>query len=271
MFKIYYNDKDRWDKFWKEIQNDPDEVNPRSYPIYPGVAHIDGRGKILENGCGLGRVVNYFHVHGYDIVGLEYNFYAIDQLKKRHPDRVVLQADAMRLPFAESSFDYIYMMGVVDTFMESADRHMVLKESLRVLRGNGKLFICVPNAESLFWLFYRLKRNLLIRRLFGMKPLPQYFGQYAFKKSELLTEVRAAGFDIIKIYYVQNRCAVHSMFPFFRKRERNNDSFLKRERSAGEEVYRLNILGRLFIFLTKHTVNRFIGPSLYFVAQKKDA
>jgi SAM-dependent methyltransferase len=271
MYKIYYSEKDRSDKFWRLIAEDPDNMSPWAYPVFPAIKYITSEGKILECGCGLGRVVNYFHRRGYKIIGLDYNFYALRQLKENHHDRLVLRGNAISLPFEGRSFSYVFLIGVIDAFEFKKDREEALKEACRVLRDNGKLFLSVPNANSIFWLYHELKRNSFVRKLFGKQDIPKYFCQYCFKKNEIYKELRKIGFSVEKTYYVNSRFAIHRMFPFLRYKIKDNSEYLmKLERQEGENAYKLNTMGNLFHFIVRHLFIKFIAPCIYFVAKNKE-
>lgn len=66
--------------------------------------------------------------------------------------------DAENLPFADNSFDFIYLVGVLHHLPDQAKG---LKEIKRVLREGGKVFISEPTKWSVNLIYY-LGRKLLI-------------------------------------------------------------------------------------------------------------
>ena len=99
------NNKDYWAKRWGDIPADAPMENLNVYPLrYAEMAIKDKTGKILEAGCGAGRVLRYYHNQGYNILGFDFIKVAIDKLKDIDP---ILQAevgDITDLRFPDKSF-----------------------------------------------------------------------------------------------------------------------------------------------------------------------
>lgn len=45
----------------------------------------DKEGRIIEAGCGAGRILRYYHDRGYNIIGMDFIDVAIDKLKGIDP------------------------------------------------------------------------------------------------------------------------------------------------------------------------------------------
>ena len=75
------NAKDYWKQRWQDIPADSPMVNKDVYPLF-FAEHVikDKDGKILEAGCGAGRIVRYYHNKGYKITGFDYIKTAIQKL-----------------------------------------------------------------------------------------------------------------------------------------------------------------------------------------------
>jgi ubiquinone/menaquinone biosynthesis C-methylase UbiE len=73
-------------------------------------------------------------------------------------EATVLEADAEALPFADSSFDFIWSWGVIH---HSEDTNRVLAELARVLRPGGRIAFMVYHRSSItFWINYVLIRGV---------------------------------------------------------------------------------------------------------------
>ena len=67
----YKKNKDYWKGRWENIPVDKPMTNKNVYPLkYSEICINNSReGKILEAGCGNGRILRYYHNQGYKISG----------------------------------------------------------------------------------------------------------------------------------------------------------------------------------------------------------
>jgi len=96
---------------------------------------------VLEIGCSNGRYLTNLGqiVEAKELVG-------VDIIACKTPDSMhFIQADAMRLPFRDGAFDFVYSMGVLEHF-KAVDREMLIEEQSRVLRLGGIMMILMPNC-----------------------------------------------------------------------------------------------------------------------------
>lgn len=98
--------------------------------------------KILEIGCGKGRVVSYFYRKGYDIIGIEINESLIEESKKLYGNLPLSLVNSEILPFADNSFDVVISFDVFE-HIPNSDKH--LQEVNRVLRDGGYYLLQTPN------------------------------------------------------------------------------------------------------------------------------
>ncbi|NOY98943.1 MAG: class I SAM-dependent methyltransferase [Chloroflexi bacterium] len=98
------------------------------------------RGRILENGCGVGMYVEHLAEFGGTIVGLEYDFERAAQAGQRS-ERIV-NAAGEQLPFPAESFDLILSHEVIEHVQDDA---RAVREMVRALRPGGRLVLFCPN------------------------------------------------------------------------------------------------------------------------------
>jgi SAM-dependent methyltransferase len=106
------------------------------------LAEVTGREQVLDVGCGLGGAARYLATLGCRVVGVDLTECYCRMAA--HLSRLVglegqtrfCRADAVRLPFAEASFDLVW---TEHTQMNVADKARFYGEIARVLRPGGRL------------------------------------------------------------------------------------------------------------------------------------
>jgi len=102
-------------------------------------------GAVIDIGCGLGCVLNELPRKNRFLVGLDINRFLVrhakEHLSNSRYDFVL--ADAHNLPFKSNSFDYSFMIEVVEHL---ADPMRAMNECARILRPSGKLTVTTPNG-----------------------------------------------------------------------------------------------------------------------------
>jgi SAM-dependent methyltransferase len=124
------------------------------------------RGRILENGCGVGMYVERLAAYGGAVIGLEYDF---ERVTAAHAlTRRVICAAGESLPFPADWFDLVLSHEVLE---HVSDDRLALEEIARVLKSGGRLILFVPNrgypfeTHGIYW------RG---RYVFGNIPLVNY-------------------------------------------------------------------------------------------------
>lgn len=110
------------------------------------------RGRVLENGCGVGMYVAHLQPYAGLVVGLEYDFPRAQEAQDASPH--IVNAAGEGLPFPDDSFDLILSHEVLEHVQD--DRRAVL-EMVRALRPGGRLALFVPNrgypfeTHGIYW------------------------------------------------------------------------------------------------------------------------
>jgi len=110
------------------------------------------RGRVLENGCGVGMYVQHLEPHAGVVVGLEYDYERAVQA--RGSSAHIVSAAGERLPFPDQAFDVILSHEVLEHVQ---DDQAALAEMARVLRPAGRAVIFVPNrgypfeTHGIYW------------------------------------------------------------------------------------------------------------------------
>lgn len=131
---------------------------------YQGTAGLG----VLDVGCGQGIDLACYAMSGASCTGIDLTLrhveLAREHLDSMQLDGTVVQGDAERLPFPDSSFDRVSSNGVLH---HTPDMPAALAEIHRVLRPGGEARIIVYNRRSLhYWLEQVVWRGLVGRQLF---------------------------------------------------------------------------------------------------------
>ena len=139
------------------------------------------RPMLLDIGCGTGYNLKFFQSH-FDSFGCDISSQALHFAKKRNANKIA-QADAVELPFKDSSFDLISLLDVL--YHKRIENDLaVLREVHRVLNGNGHLLI----TDSAFQ-FLQSQHDLALHT------------RERYTKKTLKKRLEAAGFHVEKISY----------------------------------------------------------------------
>jgi SAM-dependent methyltransferase len=110
------------------------------------------KGRILENGCGVGIYLERLSPHSQLAVGLEFDLQRAQEAHIKSP--LVLNAAGENLPLADESFDFMLSHEVLEHVQD--DRRCV-EEMVRVLAPSGRMAVFVPNrgypfeTHGIYW------------------------------------------------------------------------------------------------------------------------
>lgn len=99
--------------------------------------------KVLDLGCGNGRLLQIFKEIDIDYTGVDSSEKLIEIAKKTYPNTKFEVADALRLPFSSNYFDKIYSIAVLHHIPSAELRLQFLEGVKRVLKPEGLLIFTV--------------------------------------------------------------------------------------------------------------------------------
>jgi len=143
----------QWNKFAK-TQLDSANGTTQSRDTFfekTGWRPQDLRGaRVLDAGCGMGRFAEVCADAGAEVHAIDLSIAAEAAAAnlKRRSNVTVYQADIMKLPFAEGSFDRIYSLGVLH---HTPDTHLAFASLVPLLKPGGTITIWVYSTELLQW------------------------------------------------------------------------------------------------------------------------
>lgn len=225
-----------WDDRWAASGVDGPRFNRKDiYPIrYSEMIMPDCR-KVLEAGCGAGRLMLHYMAEGKDMQGIEYSGVAVEGLKEKYPQMKVEKGDICALPYPDCSFDGLLAFGLYHNLEKPESIEAAFRETARVLRKGGKVVLSVRHDS--------LENRIIERIMEGRsgKPGAKYFHRMHFTPGEVKEYLAANGVRVTRLLYARN---VSFLFKFgaFRSREMKAGRF--EESRARSEGFRLNAMGR---------------------------
>ncbi|MFX1514473.1 MAG: class I SAM-dependent methyltransferase, partial [Promethearchaeota archaeon] len=124
--------------------------------------HSSNIKRILEVGCGSGKLTVPIYNNGYDIVAMDYAELPLLWLRKKNTNIRIIQGDAQDLPFLTNSFDCVISIQIID-YLDS--RLKFYAEVNRVLIPGGKFLLHFSNKKSIKGLLYGLYTKIMRRKI----------------------------------------------------------------------------------------------------------
>jgi len=172
--------------------------------------------KILDLGCGNGRLVPLFQQKNCAVIGVDPAEKLLEFARKSFPETEFLRGDFAHIPLANESCDEVWAVASFHHLPSVTMRKEALQEVSRVLKLNGSLVLTVWNLWELpqyknaemkaFWRAVFLPRwkrqDFLIP--WGKEKIPRYY--YAFRLAELQDLVVESGFKLVEAFTTENIC-----------------------------------------------------------------
>lgn len=156
-----------------------------------------------------GRLLNVGCAHGPDFLPFKdrFDLYGIDSSERmiemavRYESKFnfqaqLLTADAVHLPFADRSFDWVIAVAVYHHIEGKEDRSHAFRELRRVLKVGGEAFITVWNRWQRRFFFSGKQVVVPWKTKSGM--LPRYHYLYSYREIEKILEDQ--GFTLVDSY-----------------------------------------------------------------------
>jgi len=175
--------------------------------------YIKENDKILDIGCGNGRLINLIKDKKVDYRGIDYSAPLIDIAKENFPDYKFEVGNILNLDFPENYFDDILLIAVLHHIPSAKLREKAINNMYRILKPGGYVLMTNWNLWQARFLQYHIKYNWLrhtkkvdldendILREWGKTGNYRYV--HAFTKIELDELGAKAGFETVKNIYVE--------------------------------------------------------------------
>lgn len=256
-----HDNKQYWTRRWADIPVDEPMKNTRAYPLRYAIMAAEAKpdGKILEAGCGAGRIMRYFHRLGREIVGFDFIGAVVEKLKTIEPDLNVQAGDICSLNYPDDAFDCVMAFGLYHNLPpEKLDR--ALSETYRVTVPGG--ILCASfRADNLT----NLINDWMKDRQNGNGQGQKQFHKLNLSEKEFRDLLERNGFDIESMHYVINMPLLYKFACF---RHAGHKTF--NEHAMRQEGCLLNRTGNLVqSFLVRYFPGRYCN--IYVAIARKPA
>lgn len=148
-------------------------------------------GHILDVGCGSGQMIEFMHDHDWNVEGLDFDPYAVENARRKGLEVNLGQLEAQNYP--DDYFDAITMSHLIEHVYNPL---RLLQECYRILKPGGHLVVVTPNIRSwghkhfkASWLHLDPPRHLYIFTVTALRHLAEKEG---FQKLRVTTSIRWA-------------------------------------------------------------------------------
>jgi SAM-dependent methyltransferase len=179
--------------------------------------HFDRPGRLIDLGCGTGRLLVPFARRGYWVLGVDLSAEMLRVAGEKADAAAVtvhrLRANLVELDcLTEASFDYAAcLFSTLGMVAGAAQRRRVVQHVYRLLRPGGTFVLHVHNRwfdcwkrSGRGWLMRDMVRSLLGRPGAGERVMPVHQGiagltLHLFTRREAVRLLRAAGFRLVEV------------------------------------------------------------------------
>ncbi|MEI7690528.1 MAG: methyltransferase domain-containing protein [bacterium] len=99
--------------------------------------------KILDLGCGNGRVIEILEKFNISYTGLDISENLIKLAQKKYPDKNFIVSDLLKTPLSDDEFDYVLSIATLHHIPSEEQRLNAFLEINRILRPGGTILITV--------------------------------------------------------------------------------------------------------------------------------
>ena len=103
--------------------------------------------KVLDVGCGTGRLVKFLNSKGFVAFGCDSSSNAVRVARKLNNKLTIKLASATILPFKNNSFDLVTAISLIEHLTQNESKEF-LKETRRILKPKGYIFLVTPNFAT---------------------------------------------------------------------------------------------------------------------------
>ena len=210
--KVYYDKQNRrlvfisenatpafWEKHWEDLNlQQMIEIGKNNRFVLNILKKYvpDKKGWILEGGCGIAQIVYCMHIHGYNVIGLDFAEKTMKKVKRVVPRLNIITGDLRSLPFRDNSLTGYWSLGVIEHFYDGYGE--IIKEAKRVLANGGYFFLSFPYMSPLRKLKTRVSMYKEFEEIEKNGKGDFGFYQFALDPEMVIRDLEAVGFKLLE-------------------------------------------------------------------------
>lgn len=118
--------------------------------------------KIIDIGAGTGAYSIYLHEQGYDIEAIDVVKHNVDVMRTKCPNLKVHMGNAVKMDnYSDNSFDVAILFGPIYHLLKEEDKIKALKETKRIVKNNGLIFISYYMNDYAVISYGFIKNNIM--------------------------------------------------------------------------------------------------------------
>lgn len=126
--------------YWNSVSGTKQFTTPFQADVFGQYVNTDG--KILDVGCGYGRILNELYNMGYtDLTGIDFSSGMIERGKIQFPHLNLFVKENEAIDFPDNHFDAVILFAVLTCIPSDSEQKKLITEIKRVLKPGGILYI----------------------------------------------------------------------------------------------------------------------------------
>lgn len=149
--------------------------------------------RCVDLGCGTGAFTRRLNVFHLQLTGVDVSSKCISSAKQKAGGETYEVGDLMNLTYEDEGIDIIVYSGVLHHITLRSERLRALREGLRILKPEGRLFAYDPNKASPSMWLYRSPQSPFYSQAGKTE------NEVLLSRQDLLEELKSAGFTNIEV------------------------------------------------------------------------
>jgi SAM-dependent methyltransferase len=206
---------DKVKESYSQFAGEFDQTRKQQWPEFDHfLAYTKKHAKILDLGCGNGRLCDFLKPKEVSYLGIDHNSQLLDLARKNFPEARFQLDDIMDLKLEEEAFDNVFCIAAFHHIPTKKMRKKVLADVHRALKPDGLLILTVWNLFQFRYLGPFIKAKFRFIFTLGLRgwwndlwikwgnyPLKRYY--HAFLPSELTALFSPELWNIEEFYFTR--------------------------------------------------------------------
>jgi len=200
---------------YSQFAGEFDQTRRQQWPEFDHFfAYIRKHAKVLDLGCGNGRLYDFLRPKEVTYLGIDHNSHLLDLARKNFPEAKFQLDDIMDLDLEEEAFDNVFCVAAFHHVPGKKMRKKVLDNIHHGLKPDGILILTVWNLFQLKYMGALLKAVLRAVISLGFRgswndlwikwgnyPLKRYY--HAFRPTELMALFSQKSWEVEEFYFTR--------------------------------------------------------------------